>query len=276
MGSRVFARILAIIGLVVSLALPAYAQEAEYVLGTQDVFRITIFGQGGLSERFTVEADGTFTFPIFGRVKAGGLTVRQLQDDLTRRLRDGYFNDPRLTIAIEEYRSQRVFIVGEVKAPGTYGLTRSLTLVEALALAGLPTPSAGGTAIVRRRTDGHASNGPITQLGEGVIEIHSDLNALQGGMLTTNPALRDGDTIVVPRAAPVFVFGHVGRPGEYTVGRDATVRQVLALAGGVSQRGAAGRTKIVRTVEGREHELKVDLDDRVKPGDTIVVPERFF
>ncbi len=64
-------------------------------------------------------------FPMLGRVKAGGLTVRQLQDELTNRLRDGYFNDPRVTVGVEEYRSQRIFMMGEVKSPGTYSLTRS-------------------------------------------------------------------------------------------------------------------------------------------------------
>jgi polysaccharide export outer membrane protein len=109
-----------------------------------------------------------------------------------------------------------------------------------------------------------------------VAEIRVDLTALQDGMLVNNPTLRDGDTIVVPRAAPVYVFGHVNRPGEYIIGRDATVRQILSLAGGVSQRGAAGRIKIRRSTDGTEHEIKVELDDRVRPGDTVVVPERFF
>ena len=68
---------------------------------------------------------------------------------------------------------------------------------------------------------------------------------MQEGVLSNNPLLRDGDTIAVPRAAPVYVFGHVNRPGEYNIGRETTVRQMLSLAGGVSQRGAAGRIKII-------------------------------
>ncbi len=109
-----------------------------------------------------------------------------------------------------------------------------------------------------------------------MTEIRVDLTALQAGVLTHDPMLHDGDTIVVPRPAPVFVFGHVGRPGEYLIGKEASVRQVLSLAGGVSQRGATGRIKIIRVADGTEQELKVDLDDRVRPGDTIIVPERYF
>jgi len=283
MHSKHLSRLFVSVGFVVSLTLSLSAQQRDdaalqndYVLGTQDVFSITVWGQGGVSDRFTVEADGTFTFPMLGRLKAGGFTVRQLQNELSNRLRDGYFNDPRVTVVVEEYRSQRIFMVGEVKSPGTYSLTRPITLVEALTLAGSTTPNAGAVALVRRRNNGDAAKGPVTQAGDGITEIRVDLTALQAGVLSNNPVLRDGDTIVVPRPAPVFVFGHVGRPGEYLLGRDATVRQILALAGGVSQRGAAGRVKIKRISDGTEQEIKADLDDPVRPGDTIIVPERFF
>ena len=269
-------RTLLTIGLVGSLTLSPRAQDTDYLLGSQDVLSIKVWGQGGLSDRFIVETDGTFTFPIVGRVRAGGLTVRQLQDELTHQLADGYFKDPRVTVVVQDYRSQRIFILGEVRNPGTYTLTRPMTLVEALALAGSTTSNAGGVALVRRRTDGEASGGPLTRTGDGASEVRVDLTDLQEGVLSSNPILHDGDTIAVPRAAAVYVFGYVGRPGQYTIGRGTTVRQVLSLAGGVSQRGSEGRIKILRVVDGNEQEIKVELDDRITPGDTIVVPERFF
>jgi polysaccharide export outer membrane protein len=278
LGSRTqrVARALVTIGLVGSLTLSPTAQQADYVLGSQDVLSITVWGQGGLSDRFTVEADGTFTFPMLGRVRAGELTVRQLQSELTRRLADDYFKDPQVTVVVEAYHSQHIFVVGEVKSPGTYALTGQMTLIEALALAGSTTINAGSLALVRRRTAGEASVGPLTRNADDTKEIRVDLTELQDGVFSNNPILHDGDTIVVPRAAPVHVFGQVGRPGDYAVGRGTTVRQVLSLAGGVSQRGATGRIKIVRVVDGNEREIKVELDDRVNPGDMIVVPERFF
>jgi len=276
MLSKHLSGVLVTLGLFVGLTTSLPAQQNDYVLGVHDVFSITVWGQGGGSDRFTVEADGTFVFPMLGRLQVRGLTVRQLQDELTTRLRDGYFNDPRVTVAIEDYKSQRFYIVGEVKNPGTYNLTRPLTLLEALTLAGSTTESAGGIAIVRRRADGTASPGPVTQAGDGVSETRVDLSALREGVLVENPTLRDGDTIAIPRATPVYVFGYVGRPGEYTIGPETTVRQILSLAGGVAPRGATGRIKIIRRVDGNEHEVKADLDDQVRPGDTIVVPERYF
>jgi polysaccharide export outer membrane protein len=273
--SRVCRTLLSMV-IVAGLQPALLAQQTDYVLGPHDVFTITVWGPGGMTERFTVEADGTFTFPILGRLKAGGLTVRQFQDELTNRLRDGYFNDPRVTVVVDDYKSQLIFVVGEVKNPGTFTLTRSMTLMEALTLAGSPTTNAGSVALIRRRTAADSIKGPVTTQENNVTEIRVDLAALQRGILTNNPTLRDGDTIAIPRAAPVYVFGFVGRPGEYLTGGGATVRQVLALAGGVTLRGAAGRIKIIRPADGTEQEIKAELDDPVMPGDTIVVPERYF
>src|SRR5256885_16990914 len=74
----------------------------DYRVGPQDVLTITSYDQADLSGKFTVEADGTFTFPLIGRVKAGGLTLRALEDSLKQHLKDdGFFRNPQVTVAIE-------------------------------------------------------------------------------------------------------------------------------------------------------------------------------
>src|SRR6266850_6114944 len=112
--------------LVSSGALPGRIQAAQsppvtdYVVGSQDVLTITSYDQADLSGKFTIEADGTFTYPLIGRFRAGGLTLRQVEDGLKKRLVDGgYFVKPQVTVAVDTYRSQRIFVVGEVRAPGT-------------------------------------------------------------------------------------------------------------------------------------------------------------
>ncbi len=80
----------------------------------------------------------------------------------------------------------------------------------------------------------------------------------------------------MPRAESVYVFGQVKNPGAYAIQKDTTVLQALSLAGGVTENGAMNRIKIVRIVNGEKKELKVKLTDLVKPGDTIIVPERYF
>ena len=103
-----------------------------------------------------------------------------------------------------------------------------------------------------------------------------NIRDLQEGDLTKNAPLKDGDTIVVPKAQAVYVFGQVKTPGAYAVSKGTTVLQALSLAGGVTDRGSTGRVKIVRTVDGKKREIKAKLTDVVEPGDTLIVGERFF
>jgi polysaccharide export outer membrane protein len=251
------------------------AAQTNYQIGALDVLTVTVFGETDLSGKYTVEQDGTFTFPLIGRVTAGGSTLRDLEQDLKKKLSDGYLRNPQVTVSIETYRSQRILIMGEVRSPAEYQLTSDMTLLAALARAGGPTPAAGRDALIVRAPRHRA----VPQNGEGAGEpeiIRVDLAELQAGNLTLNVTLVDGDTITVPKAQSVFVSGHVKSPGAFPVEPDTTVLQVLSLAGGLTDRGADGRIKILRTVNGRKIELKAKLTDIVLPGDTIVVPEKYF
>src|SRR5262249_18678556 len=106
--------------------------------------------------------------------------------------------------------------------------------------------------------------------------FRATIRSLESGSLRQNIDLRDGDTIFVPRAETIYVFGQVKNPGAYAVQKDTTVLQALSLAGGVTENGAMGRVKVVRIVEGQKVEIKIKLTDIVKPNDTIMVPERYF
>src|SRR3954465_13394165 len=258
-------------------AQPQVSIATDYVVGAQDVLTITSYDQADMSGKFTVEADGTFTFPMIGRVKAGGLTLRGLEAAIKTRLKDdGYFRNPQITVAVDTYKSQKVFIVGEVRTPGSYPLSGDMNLVEALARAGSTLPSASGQAVIVH--GGNQAAGPTLPTQENDINIvRVDLRDLQNGSLSSNAALRDGDTIFVPRAESVYVFGQVKNPGAYPLQQtNTTVLQALSLAGGVNDRGTTSRIKIVRIVNGDKKELKVKLSDLVQPGDTVIVSERFF
>ena len=250
--------------------------QADYVVGAQDVLTINVFDQADLSGKFTVEADGTFTFPLIGRVKAGGLTLRDVEAELKRRLADGYFKNPQLSVTVDQYRSQRVFVVGEVRQPGTYPLTGDMTLIEALARAGSTTDQAGGEALIVRPPAGRSADAPVMPDQAEAEVDRIDLKSLQSGTSLFKVPLRDGDTIFVPRAETVYVFGQVRNPGAYPVARATTVLQVLSLAGGVTDRGSTARIKIIRVIDGQKKEIKAKLNDPVQPGDTVMVPERFF
>jgi polysaccharide export outer membrane protein len=252
----------------------------DYVVGPHDVLTITSHDDPTLTGRFAVEADRTFTYPLIGRVRAGGLTLREVEGELQRQLVDqGFFKEPQILVAMEKYQSQKIFIVGEVRAPGAYSLSGDMRLVEALALAGSTLPTAAGEVVVVPA----GSESMVVNPGRAATAASPDvtrvnLRELQNGAFSQNVALKDGDTVFVLRAENIYVFGQVRNPGAYPLQQDVVtvLLQGLALAGGVTDRGATSRVEIVRNVDGVQKKMKVKLDETLLPGDTIVVPQRFF
>lgn len=262
-----------------AMPLAAIGQSAaNYRIGPLDVLTINVFDQPTLGGKFAVEADGTFSFPLIGRVKAAGLTIRQFEDELRNRLADGYFRNPQVSVAIEQYRSQRIFLMGEVRNPGPIPLTGGMTLVEALTRAGSTLPSASGDIIVVRARQGNGSrdSGVLPTAADAAEVFRASIRELQTGSQKENIELQDGDTLYVPRAETAYVYGLVRSPGAYPIQKDTTVLQALSLAGGPTEHAATNRITIVRIVDGKTKEVRVKLTDIVQPGDTIKVPQRYF
>jgi polysaccharide export outer membrane protein len=259
-------------------AATATDDPASYIVGPNDVLTITVFNQPQLSGKFAVESDGTMAFPLLGRVAVGGLSIPAVEDQVRRRLAGGYVKDPHVSVTMETYRSQQVFVVGEVQRPGSLQFTGTMTLIEALARAGSTTERAGMEAvIVRSRMGGSAAPAiPPSADASNAETIRVNLQSLQTGTLSQNIALRPGDTIFVPRAETVFVLGQVKTSGEYMLRRAMTVRQVVALAGGITERGSTRRIQVIRQVNGKEVTISVNLQTVVQPGDTVVVRDRLF
>jgi polysaccharide export outer membrane protein len=252
-------------------------QSRPYVIGPQDVLLVTVFNQPELTGRFPVGADGTLTFPLLGRVKAAGLTVREFEAALTTSLSAGFFRNPQVTVSIDAYRSQQCFVMGEVRQPGTFFLSGQETLIQALAQAGSTTPDAGAEIMIvrsRRRPGEAGPTRPEEAAADQILKI--DLDKLSSGALENNVAIEDGDTIFVPKAEPVYILGQVRNPGPYRLSKTLTVLQLISMAGGVTDRGASNRTQVIRIVDGKRKQFKIALSDVLKPNDTIVVPEKFW
>lgn len=258
---------------------------SAYVIGARDVLEINVFNRSELSGRYTVETDGAFSFPLIGRVTAAGQSVDQLEERLRARLLDGYFRNPRVTVAVAEYRSQQVFVMGEVRNPGAYPLAARTGLIEILALAGSVTQEAAGVAVIVRAGGGPPPHEADEAAGSGgapetpakaADTVRVNLRDLENGDLSQNVVLRDGDTVFVPRAETVYVFGEVREPGAYPISEGMTVLQALALANGATEFAALNRITITRIVDGEQVELRVQLDEPVQRNDTIRVPVKFF
>ena len=107
------------------------------------------------------------------------MTIRDFENELKTRLADGFFKNPQVTVAIEQYRSQRVFVTGEVRNPGTYALTGDMTLIEVLAKAGSTTQNASDEVVVVRGGTGADQASPPNADGRDKTRIN--LQDLQSG-----------------------------------------------------------------------------------------------
>src|SRR5574338_275943 len=256
---------------------PSGDAARDYRIGSRDVLTITVFGEPDVSGRYPVDSAGTIDFRWIGRLKAEGLTLRQLEDALVKRLKEGYLVDPQVSVEVEQYRSQSVYVMGEVRAPGAVSITGEMRLLDVLAKAGSLTPAAGSMITISRPKGQRSVDGPVLPGSSADVEvIRVSVKDLQSGVAGHGITLQDGDTIYVPKAATFYVTGYVRTPGPYTLEADTTVLEALSLAGGVTERGAGNRVRITRIVNGKTVQIRPKLTDLVQPGDTIDVPQRYF
>ena len=254
---------------------PPLKPDVNYVVGPADVLRVNVFGEPQMSGAFRIENDGYFSYPFLGRIPAGGRTVADVAALLRLRLADGYIRDPQVTVEVEVFRSQSVFVMGEVRSPGKYVLSGAVTLLDALAQAGATTASAGDEVLILHPNGGVADAPTMPGRPDALIE-HVNLREIEDGRLSRNVMIRDGDTIFVPRVDRFFVVGMVRNPGSFPLERNMTVLQAISTAGGITERGSNRRLKIQRIVNNRRKELAAKPTDIVEPGDTIVVPQRLL
>lgn len=264
--------------LALTLAGPAAGQPGEYRLGPNDVLKITVFGHDDLTRSATVGPDGTLPFPLVGAIPAAGLTAAQVEARLRELLGRDYLVDPQVSVAVQEYRSQRVFVLGEVEKPGAYALTGRVTLVDILAQAGGPGKAAGRQIHVIR---GGRPDAPSAPGASGAPTLRIPLKRLLEGDPTDNVVLQSGDTIFIPKTTSVFVLGEVVRPGAYSLEKDTTPLEAISLAGGLTETAASAGAKLLRRRDdGSQETIALDLsgiDPRARElllgeGDTLLVP----
>jgi polysaccharide export outer membrane protein len=241
------------------------AAPAKYMIGAQDLLKITVFDEPDLTNSYRVDGDGFITFPYISRVAASGLTLGELQDRIRTLLSAGFIRNPQVRVEIGEFKSQSVLVSGEVRQPGKITMTGSMTLLEALAAAGSATSSASSELTVAHPKRGVEDS--------EVVRINwKDLQLGKG----TDVGLQDGDIINIPKAQTFFITGQIRNGGSYVLEPGTTMQQAIAMAGGLSERGSDRGITVTRLVNGKSTDVKVTLEDRVQPNDTILIRNRFF
>ena len=159
------ALLLAVPLLLVAVPVPAENESDKiYVIGPGDMLEIQVWDHEDLHRKVEVSQQGTFSFPLIGNVDARGLSLFELENSITQRLAGGYLVRPQVNISVLEYRSQRVFLFGEVKKPGTYVVKGGLQLVELLSQAGGLTENAGTKVTIVRPLSSRQA-GPVSTPG---------------------------------------------------------------------------------------------------------------
>ena len=300
MGSRRSWSWLGILSIGLLLALPcAVEAQKSYLLGPEDVIEIIVWGHEDLKRLIPISLEGTITFPMIGEVRAAGKSTQELEKEMADKLGDGYLVNPQITITVKEYKSQKVFVMGQVERPGTYPITQENKLLFFLSLAGGPSTDkekAPGEEVVIIRPKNPTSRGltleEAAEKHETIFKVN--LRDALAGDPEHNVTIRNGDSIVVPTMPFFFVLGEVNKSGKYNLERGTNVLMGLSIGGGptfnadeevviIRPKNPSIRGMTLEEAEAKKETIiKVILKEvlagnpnhnlTIKHGDSIVVP----
>ncbi len=260
----------------------------DYKVGSEDVLTVTFLSADQLSMDALVSGQGEVSLLLVGDVKVDGLTTSEIAKKLTELYKQGdYLANPQITVAVKEYRHERVAVTGAVNKPAFYPLIGPRTLLEVLSMAGGLSTKAGETVrIVRTVSDSQDSSATSPQQSSSpqtqTVDVDLTMLLLKGDMALNYP-VQNGDVILVPFARAAYVLGAVNRPGGLLLQDNMTVAKAIAQSGGLQLVLASQNAVILRVNEtGRRETLPVDLDQitkgfqpdiALKPNDIVYVME---
>ncbi|HTV06517.1 MAG TPA: polysaccharide biosynthesis/export family protein [Acidobacteriaceae bacterium] len=261
-------------GPLTATAAPRSTRES-LLIGPGDLLHVTVLREPELEQRVRVRDSGEVTLPLIGDVHVAGLDPGTAADAIAALyLKENYLKHPDVAVFVEQYATQPVSVLGQVKKPGTYIITAPRTLLDLLAMAG------GLTAVADRHITIERAPG-VKQREERVFLSNRASDALMANVM-----IDPGDTILVPKAGIVYVLGDVGRPGGYAMVNESrlTVLEAIAMADGVNRTANEKRARVIHNVNGefdaedlplREMEKGEAPDELLHADDVIYIPFSF-
>jgi polysaccharide biosynthesis/export protein len=243
--------------------------SSAMLIGGGDLLQVTVYGTD-FDRQARVSDGGEISLPLLGTIKVAGLTIEQAEQSVGRQLTEkGYFNNPQVSIFDKEYATQGISVLGEVQKPGIYPLVGARTLFDAISAAGGTTEKAGNSVIITHRNHPDAPQSvPLSYVGES--SIHSNVRVLPG------------DTVVVSKAAIVYVVGDVHKPSGILIQNSRiTALQAVAMAEGTNPTAALNGAKLIRKTPQGIQEIPLPLkkilsakapDWPLQPDDILFVP----
>jgi len=275
----------------IALAFSVSCKAQEYIMQERDVISVTFWQESSLNTQSKIGADGAIELPVIGKIRAAGLTTGQLADNIVDRISRYRISITQASVAVIEYSGNKIFITGQVGAPGTYSFESIPDMWRVLQEAGglLETADPEKITIIR---DGDG-RGNVTEV---------DLSRyFEGGDILQLPKLTGGETIHVPSrsttgsdqstgASPfssrdeIYIMGEVASPGRYSLEKGVDVLDALILAGGPTELAKLSDVRIMKRWQGKNGMMKIDLNEflehsepgppQLNPGDTIYVPRK--
>ncbi|MDR3734073.1 MAG: polysaccharide export protein, partial [Acidobacteriaceae bacterium] len=235
----------------------------EYVIGPGDELKLQVWGQVNQSNSYIVDRTGNIYLPSVGPIHVAGVPFAQLSDFLKSQLSRVYRNFD-LNVNMGQLRSIQIFVVGQVRQPGSYTVSSLSTLLNALFASGGPLPQGSLRDIQVRR-------------GEKTV-THFDLyGLLLHGDKSKDVRLESGDVIFIPNVGPqAAILGSVNTPAIYELHGEKDFEQVIALAGGRTSLAAGSSVRVERISNHTERSV-VDVNisgpnpTPVQDGDIITV-----
>jgi polysaccharide export outer membrane protein len=206
-----------------------------------------------------VDSSGMIRMPLIeGEIRAACLTESELAAEITRRYLE-YLRSPQVDVFIKEYNSQPVAVIGAVRLPSRFQLTRRVRLLELLTFAGGLSDNAGRSVQVVHTGTGMSCDSPNENAATSGLDNYL-LSATLKGDEQANPFLQPGDVISVPQADQVFVVGNVIRPSAIALKEQITVTRAIAMAGGTLPDTKKDRVRIVRQTPGTTEKTEIFVD----------------
>jgi polysaccharide biosynthesis/export protein len=222
--------------------------NAEPLIASGDLLKVTVLGAPEADQEVRVSASGDISLPLVGPVHVGGLSARQAELAVEKRLgAEGVFTDPHVSVFVKEYATQGVSVLGEVQKPGVYPLMGLRRLFDVLSLAGGTTQKSGKTVTITHRD---APQQPT------IVTLSKDAQDM-----TSNVTVLPGDTVIVSKAGIIYVVGSVRRPTAIVMeqGSEMTVLKAVAMAEGTMPDAALRSAKLIRRNGRKAEETGINL-----------------
>lgn len=249
------------------------ANSPSLVVSPGDLINIEVFNTPELSGKFRVDQTGKVSLLQGGVVTLGGLSALEAGQAIERRLREAQIMiDPHVNVFVQEYASQGVIVMGEVRSPGTYTLLGEHSLYGALAAAGGPTLNQGSTIVVTHQAD-----------PDPMHKVIVPVSSPNFSELQRSTRVNPGDTVFVSRASMFYVVGNVARPGPYPLpwGQPVRVLEAISLAEGTQRATADSKASIIRQTPSGPKTIPIDIkkiyknevpDTPLEAMDVLVIP----